>query len=161
MVADKAKKDPLLIHKHFLPSWDPLTSTQLAWNNGPCGTIMNFQSNDYPQAAQIKKFFLPNPPAQAFTQQMATLGTFTFQLPGELNKESEAKKGITKLMLLHVCTEINFKDSTISNTTFATPSNDMKVVLSHPWASCPTSLTDLICQTLLMTKEQDHLSIRS
>jgi hypothetical protein len=26
-VADKAKKDPSLICKHFLPSWDPLTST--------------------------------------------------------------------------------------------------------------------------------------
>jgi hypothetical protein len=58
-VADKGKKDPLLTHKHFLPSWDPLTSTQLALNNGPCGTITNVQSNDYPQATQtIKKFFL-------------------------------------------------------------------------------------------------------
>jgi hypothetical protein len=32
-VADEAKKDPLLICKYFLPSWDPLTSTQLALNN--------------------------------------------------------------------------------------------------------------------------------
>jgi hypothetical protein len=103
-VADEAKKDPSLIHKHLLPSWDPLTSTQLASKNGPGGTITNVQSNNYPQAAQtIKKFFLPNPPAQAFTQPMATPGTFTFRLPGELEKESKAKKGITKLMLLHVC----------------------------------------------------------
>jgi hypothetical protein len=161
-VADKAKKDPLLIHKHFLQSWDPLTSTQLASNNGPCGTITSIQSNDYPQAAQIiKKFFLPNPPAQAFTQPLATPGTFTFPLPGELDKESGAKKGITKLMLLHVCAEINFKESTVSNMTFAAPSNGMEVVLSHPRASHPTSLADQICQTLLMNKEQDHLSIRS
>jgi hypothetical protein len=68
MVADKAKKDPLLICKRFLPSWDPLTSMQLALNNGPCGTIMSIQSNDYLQAVQIiKKFFLPNPPAPSFT----------------------------------------------------------------------------------------------
>jgi hypothetical protein len=46
MVTDKAKKDPLLICKHFLPSWDPLTSTQLASNNGPCGTITDIQPND-------------------------------------------------------------------------------------------------------------------
>jgi hypothetical protein len=46
-VADKAKKDPLLIRRHFLPSWDPLTSMQLASNNGPCGTITNVQSDDY------------------------------------------------------------------------------------------------------------------
>jgi hypothetical protein len=53
---------------------------------------MNVQSDDYPQAAQIiKKFFLPDPPVQAFTQQLATPGTFTFQLPSKLDKESEAK----------------------------------------------------------------------
>jgi hypothetical protein len=161
-VAEKAKKVPLLICKHFLPSWHPLTSTQLVLNNEPCGSITNVQSNDYPQAAQIiKKFFLPNPSAQAFTKPIVMPGTFTFQLPSELNKKSEAKKGITKLMLLHVCAEINLKESTISNTTFATQSNGMEVVLSHPWASRATSLADLICQTLLMTKEQDHLSIRS
>jgi hypothetical protein len=123
---------------------------------------MNVQFNDYPHAAQIiKKFFLPDPPAQAFTQPMATPGTFTFQLPGKLNKESKAKKRITKLMLLHVCVEINFKESTVSNMTFVTPSNGMKVVFRDPRASHPTSLADLICQTLLMTKEHDHLSIRS
>jgi hypothetical protein len=55
MVADKAKKDPLLICKHFLPSWDPLTSMQLASNNGPCGTITNVQSDDYLQAVHIIK----------------------------------------------------------------------------------------------------------
>jgi hypothetical protein len=161
-VADKAKKDPSLICKHFLPSWDPLTSTQLALNNRPWGTITSVQSNDYLQAAQIiKKFFLPNLPAPAFTQPLATLDTFTFQLPGKLDKESEAKKGITKLMLLHVCAKINFKESNVSDMTFMTPSNGMEVVLSHPRASRPTSLADLICQILLMTKEQDHLSIRS
>jgi hypothetical protein len=162
MVADKVKKDPSLMCKHFLPSWDPLTSTQLALNNGPCGTITNVQSDDYLQATQtIKIFFLPNPPAQAFTQPMATPGTFTIQQPGELEKESKAKKGITKLMLLQVCVEINFKELTISSMTFATPSNGIEVVLSHPQASRPTSLADLTHQTLLMTKEQDHLSIWS
>jgi hypothetical protein len=91
---------------------------------------------------------------------MATLGTFTFQLLGDLEKESEAKKGITRLMLLHVYADINFKESTISNMTFVTSSNGMEVVLSHPRASRLISLADLICQTPLMTKEQDHLSIR-
>jgi hypothetical protein len=63
-------------------------------------------------------------------------------------------------MLLHVCAEINFKESTVSNMTFATLSIVMEVVLSHPLASRPTSLANLIPQTLLMTKEQDHLSIQ-
>jgi hypothetical protein len=125
-------------------------------------TITSIQSNDYLQAAQIiKKFFLPNPPTQAFTQPLATPSMFTFLLPTKLDEESKAKKGITKLMLLHVCVEINFKELTVSDMTFATPSNGMEVVLSHPRASHPTSLVDLIHQTLLMTKEQDHLSIWS
>ncbi len=64
-------------------------------------------------------------------------------------------------MLLHVCAKINFKELTVSDMTFATPSNSMKVVLSHPQASRPISLANLIHQTLLMTKEQDHLSIWS
>jgi hypothetical protein len=46
---------------------------------------------------------------------MAAPGTFTFQLLGELEKESEAKKGITKLMFLHICAEINFKESSVSS----------------------------------------------
>jgi hypothetical protein len=153
-VADKAKKGPLLIQNPFLPSCNPLTSTQLASNNGPCGTITSVQSDDYPQATQIiKKFFLPIPPAQAFAQPLATSGTFRHQLPGKFDKESKAKKGITKLILLHVCVEINFKELTVSNMTFGNLSNGMEVVLSHPRASRPTSLAVLICQTLLMTKE--------
>jgi hypothetical protein len=91
-VADKAKKDPSLICKHFLPSWDPLTSTQLMLNNGSCGTITSVQSDDYLQAMQIiKKFFLPNLPAQAFTQPLAAPGTLTFQLPGKLDRNPKPK----------------------------------------------------------------------
>jgi hypothetical protein len=64
-------------------------------------------------------------------------------------------------MLFPVYAKINFKESTVSDMTFATPSNGMEIVLSHPQASRPTSLANLICQILLMTKEQDQLSIRS
>ncbi len=131
MVADKAKKDPLLICKHFLPSWDPLASTQLASNNGPCGTTTSIQSDDYPQVTQIiNKFFLTDPPAQAFIQPLTMPGTFTSQLPVKLDEGFKAKKGITKLMLLHVCAEINFKELTVSDMTFATLSNGIEVVLS-------------------------------
>jgi hypothetical protein len=66
-VADEGKKDLLLIQKYFLSSWDPVTSPQLALKHGPCRTITNFQSDDYPQAAHnIKKFFLSNLPVLDF-----------------------------------------------------------------------------------------------
>ncbi len=92
---------------------------------------------------------------------MVAMGAFTFQLPGELEKESEAKKEITKLMLLHICASIDYKRSSMSNNLFATPSNGMAVVLSQPRNAWPTSLANLICLTLLLTKKQDHLSIWS
>ncbi len=38
---------------------------------------------------------------------MAAPSTFTFQLPGELEKESKAKEGITKLMLLDMCASMD------------------------------------------------------
>jgi hypothetical protein len=107
----------------------------------------------------IKKFFLPNPLAPSFPQAMAAPSTFTFHLPGELGKKSKAKKEITKFMLLHICTIINYTGTYISNISFATPSKCMELVLSQPGAAWPTSLAELIHQTLLMTKEQDHLSI--
>jgi hypothetical protein len=54
-----------------------------------------------------KKFFLANPLAPSFPQAMAAPSTFTFQLPGELEKESKAKEGITKLMLLDMCASMD------------------------------------------------------
>jgi len=107
-VMANAKKDPLLIKKHFLLSWDPKSPTKLASNNGPCGTITNMQSDDYPQAANlINKFFIQKLLPFVFPQVMTPPGTFMFQLTGEMEKESKAKKGITKLMLMHVCGTID------------------------------------------------------
>ena len=90
---------------------------------------------------------------QAVTQP----GTFTFQLPGELEKESKAKKGITKLMLLHICGSINYKTLLVTEITLASPLLGMEVVLSQPRAARSTSLSDLVCQTLDITKESDHI----
>jgi hypothetical protein len=131
MVVDEAKKDLLLMQKYFLSSWDPETLTQIAWNNGPCSTFTNVQSDDYPQAAHtIKRFFLFNLPILGFPQAIVAPGTFTFRLPKELEKKSKAKKGITKLMRLHICADIDYKGLSISNILFAPPSNSMEVFLS-------------------------------
>ncbi len=43
-VADRGKKDPLLIQRYFVSSQDTVTLTQLVSNNGPSGTITNVQS---------------------------------------------------------------------------------------------------------------------
>jgi hypothetical protein len=77
----------------------------------------------------IKLFFLPNPVAPRLPQAMAAPSTFMFQLTGELEKESKGKKGIIKHLLLHICANIDYKRSSISNILFAT-SNSMEVILS-------------------------------
>jgi hypothetical protein len=150
--------------RYFSQSYDPNSPAKLSSSNRPCGTITNVQSDDYPQATvEIKKFFIgaqvPAILPQAFTQP----GTFTFQLPGELEKESEAKKGITKLMQLHICGcgSIHYKMLLVTKITLATPSPGMEVLLNQPHAAQSTSLLDLVHQTLDITKESDHLSIQS
>jgi hypothetical protein len=56
-------------------------------------------------------------------------------LPAKANKESEAKKGIVKLMLFHIHGNINIKATSVLNITPAVPSKGMQVVLNQPHAA--------------------------
>jgi hypothetical protein len=56
-------------------------------------------------------------------------------LPAEANKESEAKKGIVKLMLFHIQGDINIEATLVSNITPAVPLKGMQVVLNQPRAA--------------------------
>jgi hypothetical protein len=56
-------------------------------------------------------------------------------LPAETDKESEAKKGIVKLMLLHIHGDINIEATLVSNIIPAFPSKGMQVVLNQPHAA--------------------------
>jgi hypothetical protein len=53
-------------------------------------------------------------------------------LPAKADKESESKKGIVKLMLLHICGDIDIKATFVLNIIPATPSKGMQVVLNQP-----------------------------
>jgi hypothetical protein len=57
------------------------------------------------------------------------------QLLGEINKESEAKKGIIQLILLQVRGDINIDSMPITNLYPASPSRGMQVVLNQPRAA--------------------------
>ncbi len=77
-------------------------SLPLAKANGPFGSMTMVQTSDYPAAAlSIKKFFCPAPVAPSAAI-FPTGNVMTLQLPGNINKEAEAKKGLVKLMLFHV-----------------------------------------------------------
>ncbi len=57
------------------------------------------------------------------------------QLPGEIDKESEAKKGIIKLMLIHIRGDIEINSMLITNVNLATPLKGIQLVLNQPCAA--------------------------
>jgi hypothetical protein len=65
-------------------------------------------------------------------------------LPAKADKESEAKKGIVKLMLFHIHGDIDIKAKLVSNITPAVPSKGMQVVLNQPCAVCASQFADLM-----------------
>jgi hypothetical protein len=120
------------------------------------------QSDDYPVAAHvIKDLFKLSP--QAFTPTLASyaLSNVMLHLPAKADKESEAKKGIVKLMLFYICGDINIESTLVSNIIPAVPSKGMQVVLNQPRAACASQFADLVQMTLEFTKQQDFTSIQS
>ncbi len=65
-------------------------------------------------------------------------------LPAEADKESEAKKGIIKLMLFHIRGDINIEATLVSNITPAVPLKGIQVVLNQPCAARASQFADLV-----------------
>jgi hypothetical protein len=84
--------------------------------NGTFGAMTNVQSNDYPTAACVlKEIFQLSPQILAPTLHSFPSGNIMLQLPSEIDKESEAKKGIIKLMLLLIRGNMNIELPTVTN----------------------------------------------
>jgi hypothetical protein len=83
------------------------------------------------------------------------------QLPGDIDKESKAKKGIIKLMLLHIRGDINNNSLLITDINLATPSKGMQLVLNQPHAARAGQFADLVQMTLDLAKQQDYTTIQS
>jgi hypothetical protein len=112
-----------------------MLSPSLATSNGPFGVMTLVQSDDYPVAARvIKDLFQLNLQAVAPTLASYAPGNVMLHLPAEADKESKAKKGIIKLMLLHIRGDIDIKATLVSNIIPAAPSKGMQVVLNQPCA---------------------------
>ncbi len=150
------------IKKYFNSSWHENKPLPLTTSNGPFGTMNIVQSDNYPVAAcAIKDLFHLTP--QAATSLVAfPSGNVMLQLPGKIDKESEAKKGIIKLMLLHIRGNIDIKSMLITNVTLVTPSKGMQVVLNQPCAVQAEQFADLVWMTFLdFAKQQDYTNICS
>jgi hypothetical protein len=125
-------RSPESIKKYLNPTQDA-KSLPLATSNGPFGALILVQSDDYPVAAHvIKDLFQLSP--QVVAPRLASFppGNVMLHLPAEVDKESEAKKGIVKLMLLHTHGDIDIEATLVSNINLATPSKEMQVVPNQP-----------------------------
>jgi hypothetical protein len=137
-------KTPEFIKKHFDPNRDA-KSLPLATSNGPFGAMTLVQSDDYPVAAHvIKGLFQLSPQAIVPTLASYAPSNVMLHLPAEANKESEAKKGIVKLMLFHIRGDIDIKATLASNITPAVPLKGMQVVLNQPCAARASQFADLV-----------------
>jgi hypothetical protein len=98
--------------------------------------MTNVQSDDYPLAACIlKEIFQLSPQILTPTLPSFPSGNVMLQLPSEIDKNSEAKKGIIKLMLLLICGDMDIKSTTVSNISLAPPSKGMQVMFNQPRAA--------------------------
>jgi hypothetical protein len=128
-------KTPESIKKYFDLNRDA-NSLPLATSNAPFSAMTLVQSDDYPVAASvIKDLFQLSPQAVASTFASYAPGNVMLHLLAKADKESEAKKGIAKLMLLHIRGDIDIKATLVLNITPAVPSKGMQVVLNQPCAA--------------------------
>ena len=148
------------IKTHFCPGYDHRKSLPLV--AGPRGLITPVDSDLYKvEVDDIKTHFFPaaTPTAQALTP--AALSTITLTLPKDAEKEAEAKKGINKLLLFHICGEIAHDNTIKGELSYAKPSQGMEVVLEVTRSARATALADLIRNTCAVTKELDCMNIKS
>jgi hypothetical protein len=154
-------KTPESIKKYFNPNWDA-KSLPIATSNGPFSAMTLVQSDDYPVAARvIKDLFQLSPQAVAPTFASYAPGNVILHLLAEADKESEAKKGVVKLMLLHIHGDIDIEATLVSNITPAVPSKGMQVILNQPCTAQASQFADLVQMALELAKHQDFTSSRS
>ncbi|KAL7433446.1 hypothetical protein ACHAXH_004340 [Discostella pseudostelligera] len=140
---------------YFAPNWMAENSLPFA-SNGPCGTSIIVQSSEYPQEAHaIKSFFLPVASVPVQLQ-----GTITVTLPGEAEKDAEAKNGITKLSLFLIAADCDFEAGTITNVQMATHLPGMDCVVSSGRAARAQAYSDLIRKACISAKEQSPWDAR-
>jgi hypothetical protein len=152
---------PESIMKHFDPNRDA-KSLPLATSNSPFSAMTLVQSDDYPVAARvIKDLFQLSPQTIAPTLTSYAPSNLMLHLLAKADKESEAKKGIVKLMLFHIRGDIDIEATLVSNITPAVSLKGMQVVLNQPRAAWASQFVDLVRMTLELAKHQDFTSFRS
>ncbi len=92
---------------------------------------------------------------------LSTLNTLILQLPSNVKKEAEAKKGITKLLLFHIYGKLSNDSTSFGNLSYPEPAQGMRIVLDSARPTCATGFSDLIRNICATAKELDLMNIRS
>ncbi len=92
---------------------------------------------------------------------LSNLNTLTLQLPRDVEKEAEAKKGITKLLYFHICGKLSNKSTSFGDLSYPKPAQGMRIILNSAQPACATGFSDLIRNTCATAKELDLMNIRS
>ncbi len=130
--------------------------------SGPHGFISFVDSYFYPvEADELHKTFIPPLTSPLPATGLSTLNTLTLQLPSNVEKEAEAKKGITKLLLFHICGKLSNVSTSFSNLSYSKPAQGMKIILDSARPAHATGFSDLIRNTCATAKELDLMNIRS
>jgi hypothetical protein len=119
------------IKSHFSPLYDP--SKTLPIIKGPYGLISIVDSDLFPvEADELRKLFIPAQVASPPVAALSNLSTLTLQLPSDVKKEAEAKKGLRKLLLFHICGKISDDSTSFGDLAYPEPSQGMKLSLNRP-----------------------------
>jgi hypothetical protein len=108
------------LKSHFFSSYDSAKSLPIA--SRPHGFITFVNSDLYPvEADKLRKIFIPALTSPLPATAHSTLNTLTLQLPSNIEKEAEAKKGITKLLLFHICGKLSNDSFSVGNLSYSKP----------------------------------------
>ncbi len=80
---------------------------------------------------------------------------------GRHQKKVDAKKGVTKLFILHTRGTIDNDFTTLWDIELAKPSKGMEIILSTVQVDQPRTLSDIIQETCITANKHDCLNLRS
>jgi hypothetical protein len=116
------------LKSHVFPSYNPAKSLPIA--SGPHSFISIVDLDLYPvEADKLCKIFIPALTSPLPATVLSTLNTLTLQLPSNIEKEAEAKKGITKLLLFHICGKLSNDSTSFGNLSYPKPAQGIRIVL--------------------------------
>jgi hypothetical protein len=148
------------LKSHFFPSYDPAKSLPIA--SGPHGFISIVDSNLHPvKTDKPRKIFIPASTSPLPATELSTLNTLTLQLPSNVEKEAEAKKGITKLLLFNICGKLSDDSTSFGDLSYPEPAQGMRILLNSAQPAHATGFSVLIRNTCATAKELDLMNIRS